>query len=222
MLKKILLTIICLFVLVGCSNSKINEMTFNEIIDDEIKQNENNTNINNKGYKYYLPNEFSVSKDSKYIQELMSKNNTYYLNIDVISYYYKNKMSTNHSKDTYEYYEFSNDKKNGYLKIEKNNDNFFIELCYNYAIIEVEVEESELRYAVSRSIIILNSIKYNDLIIEKYIVENDLESSETIYEIPEPENKNSNKNILEYIDENENEDNEGEEDNSDSIMKEVQ
>ena len=77
----------------------------------------------------------------------------------------------------------------------------FINLCYNYAIIEVEVKESELRYAISRSIAILKSIKYNDLVIEKYISENDLDSSETVYKIPEPKNKDESKNILEYIEE---------------------
>lgn len=216
MLKKLLL-IMTLFILVGCNNKNINNMAFNEIIDEEIKEVEKYTNINNKGYKYYLPNEFSLSKDLNYIQELISKNNKYYLNIDAISYYYKNKIEAKHDSSDYEYYEFDYKDKAGYLKIEKNNDKFFIELCYNYAIIEVEVEESELRYAVSRSIMILNSIKYNDLVIEKYIVENDLESSETVYKIPEPENKNSNKNILEYIDEEEKKDNEGEEDKSDSM-----
>ena len=74
-------------------------------------------------------------------------------------------------------------------------------MCYNYAIIEVEVEESELRYAVSRSILILDSIKYNDLVIEKYIVENSIENSETVYNIPKPADKENNKNVLEYIEE---------------------
>ena len=126
------------------------------------------------------------------------------MNVDIISYYYKNKMSSNHELDDYEYYTFENKDTNGYLRIRKNNDNFFVELCYNYAIIEVEVKESELRYAISRGIMILNSIKYNDSVIEKYINDNDLESSETVYKIPEPEN-NEAKNVLEYIEEYEEE-----------------
>ena len=75
-------------------------------------------------------------------------------------------------------------------------------MCYNYAIIEVEVEEKDLKYAVSRSIIILNSIKYNDLVIEKYISDTDMETVEKVYTIPEPKNKNENKNVLEWIKEN--------------------
>ena len=86
--------------------------------------------------------------------------------------------------------------------LEKNNNNFVVELCYNYAIIEVEVEESEFRYAISRCIAILNSIQYNDLVIEKYIVDNNIENSETVYKIPQPENKSENKNVLEPTFEN--------------------
>lgn len=199
-MKKLLLLISALL-LIGCKNTNINTLTLKEIIDNQIENENTLNNTNNKGFKYYLPTEFSVKKDNDFIQELISHNDTYYLNVDIVSYYYKNKIQSEPKSDDYEYFTFSNNDNYGYLRITKNNDYFFVELCYNYAIIEVEVEESELRYAVSRSISILNSIKYNDLIIEKYINDNNLESSETIYKIPEPKNKNESKNILEYIEE---------------------
>ena len=108
-------------------------------------------------------------------------------------------MKTSHDLNDYKYYEFENNNKSGYLKITQNNDTFFVELCYNYAIIEVEVKESNIRYAISRGIIILNSIEYNDLIIQKYIGNNDIDNAETVYKIPEPKDKDSSKNILEYM-----------------------
>ena len=199
MYKKIILITLSFF-LFGCT-SNINQMTFREIIDESIQEEKSFVNINNKGYKYHLPSEFTVVEDNDYIQKLSSKNRTYYMNIDIVSYYYKNRLETKHSLDDYEYYTFDNGDKQGYLKITKNNKNFVGELCYNYAIIEVEVEESELRYAVSRGILILDSIKYNDLVIEKYIVENSIENSETVYNIPKPEDKENSKNVLEYIEE---------------------
>lgn len=202
MIKKILI-VISIFFLFGCNNTNINNMTLNEIINEQISLKSASSTINRKGYKYYLPQEFSVKKDNDYIQELTSNNIVYYLNIDVVSYHYKNNITTTHEPDDYEYYEFNKDDKNGYLKITENNNNFFVELCYNYAIIEVEVEESDLRYAISRGITILNSIKYNDLVIEKYITDNDVDTSETVYKIPEPENKDNSKNILQYIEDNE-------------------
>ena len=207
MYKKVLITI-CVLLLFGCTNTNINTLSLNEIIDSSIKDTKKlTTNTNARGFKYYLPNGFNLHKDNGYIHELHSKNDVYYLNVDIISYYYKNEIATTHELDDFEYYEFKNDDKKGYLRITKNNDNFFVELCYNYAIIEVEVEESNLRYAVSRGMNILKSLEYNDLVIEKIINDGESETKETVYKIPEPEKKNT-KNILEYIDEDEEEDEE--------------
>lgn len=200
MYKKVLI-VLCMFLLVGCNKIDLESMSFDEIIDSGINTKIETSNVNAKGYRYFLPNEFTLIKDSDYVQELLSHGNMYYLNIDVVSYYYKNIIKVEHEYEDYEYFTFEKDDKNGYLKIRKNNDYFFVEICYNYAIIEVEVESSELRYAISRSIAILNSIKYNDLVIEKFIHNSDIDSSETVYKLPEPKNKNETKNILEYIEE---------------------
>ena len=200
MYKKIIL-IIMSFLLIGCTSNNINKLTLEEIIDSSLENENSYVNINNKGYKYNLPDEFIVYEDNDYVQTLMSKNNFYFLNIDVVSYYYKNDMVQERNLKDYEYYEFGNDDKSGYMRITRNDSKFLVELCYNYAIIEVEVEESELRYAVSRGISILNSIEYNDLVIGNYIEDNDIENRETVYNIPEPENKEDNKNVLEYIEE---------------------
>ena len=203
MYKKIV-TIMCVLLLTACTNQTyyLNNLTYEDIINISINETEKTTNINNKGYKYYLPTGFIVSKDNGYNQELLSDDNTkYYLNVDIVSYYYKNKMQSTHNIKDYKYYEFEYKDKTGYLKITENNDNFFVELCYNYAIIEVEVKGSNLRYAISRGIIILNSMQYNDLVIEKNIGNNDIDNAETVYKIPEPKDKDSSKNILEYMEE---------------------
>ena len=55
--------------------------------------------------------------------------------------------------------------------------------------------------SVVKRIVDLCDITNKDLVIEKYINDNNLETSETIYKIPEPKNKNEGKNILEYIEE---------------------
>ena len=201
MYKKITI-IICLLFLTACTKQTyyINNLSYEDIINVSINDNGKTTNTNNKGYKYYLPTGFIVSKDNGYNQELLSDDNTrYYLNMDIVSYYYKNKMKTSHDLNDYKYYEFENNNKSGYLKITQNDDTYFVELCYHYAIIEVEVKESNIRYAISRGIIILNSIEYNDLIIQKYIGNNDIDNAETVYKIPEPKDKDSSKNILEYM-----------------------
>ncbi len=199
MLKKIII-IVCLFFLTGCTLS-IDDMSYEDIINMNTSEN-SLSNINSIGYKYYLPINFSLYQDDGYNQVLLSGNNLYYMYVDVVSYHYKKDITTEHKLDDFKYYEFNKNGKKGYLRITKNNDYFFVELCYNYAIIEVEVKEKDLKYAVSRSTMILSSIKYNDLVIEKNVVDDNNDIVENVYSIPEPENKNNTKNVLEYIKEN--------------------
>lgn len=203
MYKKIII-VLCLFLFTGCTRTYyMNSLSYEEILNNATIEENNLHNTNNKGFKYYLPTGFSVTKDNEFNQTLTSHNNIYYLNIDIVSYYYKKGTEEIKEIDDYYFYKFNKNNKDGYLRIRKNNDKFFVELCYNYAIIEVEVEENEIKYAVSRGITILNSIKYNDTIIEKKLNDKDLESKETAYKIPEPKEKNETKNVLEYINENE-------------------
>ena len=198
MIKNLIL-ILSLLLLTGCTMYRIDNLLPEDIINRNIVSVNELYNVNNKGYRYYLPVGFSIYSDEDYNQVLISKGIKYYLNIDIVSYYYKNEIPLEAGQNDYKYYRFGNNDKTGYLKIKKNNDYFFIELCYNYAIIEVEVEEKNINYAISRGISILNSIKYNDLVISKVIGNNEIDTSDTIYEIPSPENKDENKNILEYI-----------------------
>ena len=204
MIKRIIL-ILCLFLLVGCTTSEnIDDLSYKEIIDQGIVSKKSKANINSTGFRYNLPSSFSLIKDDGFNHELFSRGDTYYLRVDEISYYYKSNITTEHNLDDYEYYEFDNGDKSGYVRIVKNNDTFYIELCYNYAIIEVKVKEGNIKYAISRGIDILKSIEYNDVVIEKIVIGNNSEGKETVYKIPEPEKKNI-KNILEYMDDDEEE-----------------
>lgn len=203
MYKKIII-VLCLFLFTGCTRTYyMNSLSYEEILNYATIEENDLHNTNNKGFKYYLPTGFSVTKDNGFNQTLTSHNNIYYLNIDIVGYYYKKGTEETKEIDDYYFYKFNKNGKDGYLRITKNNDKFFVELCYNYAIIEVEVEESEIKYAVSRGITILNSVKYNDTVIEKKLNDKDIESKETAYKIPEPKEKNETKNVLEYINENE-------------------
>ena len=76
MYKKLLI-ILCMFFIIGCTNENINTLTLEEIVYSSISSDGQLYNTNNKGYKYYLPNEFSVHKDKDFIQELISRNNLY-------------------------------------------------------------------------------------------------------------------------------------------------
>ena len=203
MIKKYIIILLCILLLTGCNVYYIDNKNIEEIIDLSINVDSKLSNINNKGYRYYLPVDFEVFEDGDYNPILLSKSNKYYMYLDIVSYYYGNNNIEDREEDDYAYYSFEHNDKKGYVKIKEIDNKYWIEISYNYAIIEVNVEGKDVNYALTQSIIILSSVSYNDLVIKKYIGENDIESSETIYKIPSPEKK-SNQNVLEHIDKNEN------------------
>lgn len=201
-LKKIFL-IVSIFLLTGCNLYYVDNKNIEDLIKISISNTNELYNVNNKGYRYYLPVDFEVYEDKDYNQILLSKGIKYYLNIDVVSYYYRNDNIKEREEDDYEYHTFEHNNIKGYIKIkESDKDKYLIEIYYNYAIIEVNIESKDVKYAITQSIGILSSITYNDLVINKFVGENSVESSETIYQIPSPVEK-AKKNVLEYIGENE-------------------
>ena len=130
MYKKIII-VLCLFLFTGCTRTYyMNSLSYEEILNNATIEENNLHNTNNKGFKYYLPTGFSVTKDNEFNQTLTSHNNIYYLNIDIVSYYYKKGSEEIKEIDDYYFYKFNKNNKDGYLRIRKNNDKFFVELCY--------------------------------------------------------------------------------------------
>lgn len=199
-MKKILILLIMLFVITGCTVNNVKNMSIDDIINNFIQDKNNLTNTNNKGYRYYLPRGFSVYKNNIYNQTLMSNNDKYYLNIDIVAYY--NKTNIEHTNSNFYYYKsFNFNNINGYIDIIEKNDYFFIEMMYNYAIIEVVVKEDNINYAVINMLNILKSIDYNDNVISNEIGENILTQKETKFELEKPETEIDSKNFLEYMEE---------------------
>ena len=200
-MKKILLIIVMLFIVTGCQN--INNLSLDEIFNNYIYNSTTilKSNTNNKGYRYYLPKGFVVYKNNLYNQTLMSNNDKYYLNIDVVAYYNKSNLIHTNNDESYYYKTFNIDNKNGYIKINENNNYFFIEIMYNYAIIEVMVRENNINYAIINMINILKSIEYNNKIISNDIGDNVLVQKETKYELEKPKTETDSKNFLEYMEE---------------------
>ena len=82
-----------------------------------------------------------------------------YLYVDLISYLNKTEIKYKPNSSTF----YSKKLKNGFLEIKKleNNEYSYI-IVYNYGRIEGVVESKNLNDALSNSMIILSSIKYND------------------------------------------------------------
>lgn len=203
-IKKILVVLICLFVLTGCKIENIsndNIMTnVNLILNKNIKY----TNKNAIGYQYYLPTYMSIKNVNEFNQEIYYEGKTFYLYADVVSYYHKIEKEYKKDNKAYISEKLENKNKIGYLEVNKVNDNYYIEMMYNYAKVEAYVPKEEIVDSISSISYLLSSIKYNDNIIENMLGESkyDLSGNE-IYNIFETK-KNNTGNFLDYINEYDN------------------
>lgn len=199
-MKKIII-LLSVFLLVGCTNSLSSTLSIDTAITTVLKEGNNETNTNGRGYKYYKPRDFSIYEDNVYNHVLINNGNKYYLNIDINSYYNKHKENYEINSDIYYSNRFYYNNNVGYIEIREGNNNYFyLKMMYNYSNIEVAVEEANIKSAVINSAIILSSIRYNDKVIENLISNGDLNTKETTYEMKKPPKDDNNKNILEVID----------------------
>jgi len=183
--------IICLlFLLLGCKRIDNND-NYIEYVYNCLNNKSEITNNVSLGYKYYVPRGVKKIHDYDYNQVFLNKDTKIYLYVDIISYFYEEELSINKSDDSYYYSKFTEDG-NGYIQIDKDSGEYFVTIVYNYARIEFYSTEDDLSENITLSSIILNSIKYNDVVIER-ILDGDLgEFSEFNYELDSPEDANSN------------------------------
>ena len=116
-----------------------------------------------------------------------------YLYVDVVSYYNRIIKSYEEKEDAYYSKAINYEDKFGYLEITMlENKKYLIEIMYNYAKIEVMVEECDLGVAIANSITILSSINYNNEVLGNLINDNVLEFNEETFDIFETKKKKSN------------------------------
>lgn len=204
-MKKKFLLIMVLLLCIGCTRIDNN---YNDIIDSVTKNNSNIYNTTALGYKYYLPLGISKVYDKDYNQKFKINNTYMYLYVDIVSYYYKNNLNLddNDSNNSYFYTRInSSDNKTGYVKITRDDDKYFIKVVYNYAKIEAYVHEWEISDVLSYAMIILDSINYNDKLVESIILEELYSSSFKEYKIKKPEDAESkfSEYLSEYVGEEE-------------------
>ena len=164
-MKKLLVICASFLLLTACSN--INHLKVDEIINKSINKKNDFTNIVRVGYKYYKPSQMSIIENTDYNEVLRYNGKLYYLYIYVIGYY--NNIDYKYQENDLSYYSkaFSTKDKKGYIEINEAKDNqYLIEIVYNYAKIEVMVDKDEINEAVAYSSSILSSIIYNKIVIE--------------------------------------------------------
>ena len=187
--------ILCLFatILLLCGCSKINDKNYDELINSVVASNYKMENTYRTGYKYYTPTNMDILSTLDYNETLADDTYKYYFYVDVVSYY--NRVIETYNVDSKAVYSKSitYEDKYGYIEINKwKNGKYLLEIMYNYAKIEVIVDEENIKSAITNAMVVLSSVKYNNNILESIVGENVLATKEIEFNIFETKKNESN------------------------------
>lgn len=210
-MKKLFILLALVFLISGCTT--IDYDNLDEVVNEMLINDTELRNQNYEGYQYYLPREMTVIDKDDYNTVLSYKNSKMYLYVDIISYYHK--VETKYEEDKTAYFSKTLDYngKKGYITITKEDDEYYLEMAYNYGKIEAYTNEKNLTDTVINACYILRTLKYNDIIIESLIGENIIEYKEEKFDLFESDSSNSN-----YLDAVDDGDNYGKEDDKGEIL----
>ena len=181
-MKKLFLLGAILLILTGCSS--VESSSIDSIINQTVNSRVNTTNVNRKGYRYYLPRGLVIKSSQDYNEIISDQKYLYYLYVDIVSYNSEIGFQYTVNQDAYYSASLLNQEKNGYIEINNyENDQYLIEIMYNYAKIEVVAYENDINRVVAYAMSILSSITYNDSVIENYLGDDVFLSSEEAYDI---------------------------------------
>ncbi len=189
-MRKILIIVAMAFLLVGCTN--VNDLTYDEIVQNFATRS-SRTNTYRTGYKYYLPRGMQVNDSTLFNEILEDGRYTYYLYVDAVSYL--NDIQYEYETNTESLYStgIRNDDKFGYVEINlQENDKYLVEIMYNYAKIEVIVDEANINEVMLSAISILKSIVYNDSVITNLLEDDVLNYAEEELDIFNNNSNNDN------------------------------
>ncbi len=182
MKKKIML--LTLLVILACGCQSIEHSKYEEIVEMASSNQMNAKNTYRSGYKYYLPKGIRIINRRGSNEILSEGANIYYLYVDYVSYYNQIKEPFQENKSVVYSKALQNKDKFGYIEIKNTSNNqYFIEIMYNYAKIEVIVDKKETEKTIAYSMSILSSISYQDNALKNLMGEDVLSTSEIEHNI---------------------------------------
>ena len=199
-MKKFFAVLLCLFALTGCTN-KIDMNNYDTLVDNFLSKNTSLVNNYSIGYKYYLPTGVKVLESKDYNEKLYYNGYNYYMFVDIVSYYYNIDIRYSKSTNSYYYKNLDYNGVKGYLDIEKGNDLYKITMYYNYAKIETYVDENSIGENLVNICSILNSLKFNDSVINLYVGSADDNFGEETYDFYKPRKEGNFINYFNQFDE---------------------
>ena len=155
-MRKIIILVLSLFVLTGCSSS-VDIKNIDSILETFLNKSTSLVNNYSNGYKYYLPSGVRVINSDNYNEKLYYNGYYYYLFVDVASYYYKTDVNYNIDSNLYYSNTLEYNGIKGYAEIEELDDLYRVKVYYNYSSIETYVDYDNLGQSMINICYILNS-----------------------------------------------------------------
>jgi hypothetical protein len=183
--------------LTGCTVEQVDNKNVDEMVDTILSEKLKLYNQTSNGYKYYIPRGMVVVDSTSYNERLYGNGNTYYLYVDIVSYYFKKNFTYEENKKAYFSKKLDYNKKKGYLEITKLKNMYFVEMMFNYSKIEVFVPKDEISESVINASYILSTLVYNDTIIKRLFDEKSISYSEIPFELFNPKRKEGQ--FLDYV-----------------------
>ena len=181
--KQIFCLILVILLLSGCSLVYVNKQSIDEILDNLLTTNNTLMTESFDGYSYYLPQGVNLKSGRSSNSVLYSNHNKMYLYVDLVSYYHKVENNYKINKNAYYSRKIELNNKQGYLEINEVDNKYYIEFMFNYGKIEAYVDKKELNQTLTNMSYILNSIKFEDNILDFLIGESSLNYDEEKYNI---------------------------------------
>ena len=199
-MKRLLFLIVVVLVLTGCTKIDGN---LDSVVNATMSRDNLAVNTVSTGYELYIPTGVIQLLDNDYNQKFKIKDKYVYLYVDTVSYFYKNMLNYKLESDyNYYYKKLQLNDKTGYIGVNKiDNEMFFCKIVYNYSKIEFYSNLEDLPIIMANSLIIQNSIKFNDNLIRLNLESDSNDGREIKYELEKPKDSEStfSKYLQEYV-----------------------
>lgn len=203
-MKKCLILLLLLIFVSGCTRID-NKTDYENIANSVINSSIDLVNVATKGYKYYLPKGVTLMYNFDFNQKFRILEEDVYMYVDIVSYYYKKDLNDYDKDFNYYFSNISSKDKIGYIGINKEDNQYFVKIVYNYSKVEFYTTKEKIPSLISYSMIIMDSIEYNDILILEMIEDNSVRSEESEYKIYKPNDNESkfNEYLEEYVQDDE-------------------
>ena len=134
--------------------------------------------------RYYVPKGLKILNHEGSNEFFSQKDIIYYMYVDRVSYFHKIKEEYQEKSDVVYSTTLSRNDLFGYIEIKNTiNNQYLIEIMYNYAKIEVIVEKNRAQEAIAFAMSILTSIEYQEDVLTSLMGEDALKSNEVEHNI---------------------------------------